>query len=102
MNAFDVLKQRQIDVKESELLEKKREQKRQEKAKMRRFFDDEAELGSDNEVNDECKAKRIDMDDEEENEEGLDAELEGFVDREPLQGDAEEIEAGNEAAHDAF
>ena len=51
---------------------------------MRRFFDDEAELGSDNEVNDECKAKQIDMDDEEENEEGLDAELEGFVDREPL------------------
>ena len=69
---------------------------------MRRFFEDEAELGSDNEDNDECKAKQINMNDEEENEDGQDEDLEGFVDRAPLEGDAEQIEAGNEAAHEAY
>ena len=47
-------------------LEKKREAKRREKAKMRRFLDDEAELGSDNEENDDGKAKSIDKNDIEE------------------------------------
>ena len=42
------------------------------------------------------------MNDEEENEDGLDADLEGFVDRAPLEGDAEEILAGNDAAHEAY
>ena len=61
------------------------------------FLDTEADLGSDNEGNDD-RVKAIDKDDEEEDEEGLDADLEGFVDRGPLAGDAEEIAAGNEAA----
>ena len=56
---------------------------------MRRFVDDEAELGSDNEENDE-RAKAIDKNDieEREDDEG-DHDLEGFVDRGPLEGDAE-------------
>jgi len=42
------------------------------------------------------------MNDEEENEDGQDDDLDGFVDKAPLEGDAEEIEAGNEAAHEAY
>ena len=56
---------------------------------MRRFVDDEAELGSDNEENDE-RAKAIDRNDIEEREDDEDdRDLEGFVDRGPLEGDAE-------------
>lgn len=63
--------------------------KRKEKAKLRRFVDDEAELGSDNEENDE-RAKAIDRNDIEEREDDEDdRDLEGFVDRGPLEGDAE-------------
>ena len=51
---------------------------------MRRFLDDEAELGSDNEEHDEGRAKSIDENDIEENEDGMDDDLDGFVDREPL------------------
>lgn len=58
------------------------------------FLDTEADLGSDNEANDD-KVKRIDKNDEEENEDGLDSDLEGFVDKGQLAGDDEEIEAGN-------
>lgn len=43
------------------------------------FFDDEAELGSDDENNDDIK-KQINKDDVEENEDGLDSDLDGFVD----------------------
>ena len=70
---------------------------------MRRFLDEEAELGSDNEEND-GKVKSIDMNDVEEQEkEGDDeSDLSGFVDREPLQGDAAEIAAGEDAAYEAF
>ncbi len=46
--------------------------------KLRQFFDEEAELGSDNEDNDDYM-KAIDSNDEEENEEGLDENLRGFV-----------------------
>jgi len=46
---------------------------------MRKFYDDEAELGSDNEENDDVR-KNIDRyGDEEENEDGLDDDLNGFV-----------------------
>ena len=83
-------------------LNKMRAAKRKEQAKLRRFVDDEAELGSDNEENDD-KAKSIDRNDIEEREDDdLDEDLEGFVDRGPLEGDDEEIEAGNEAAYAAF
>ena len=52
---------------------------------LRKFLDDEADLGSDNEDNDDIR-KDIDANDEEENEDGLDKDLEGFV-----AGDDEEI-----------
>ena len=46
--------------------------------KMKGFFDEEAELGSDDENNDDIK-KQINKKDIEENEEGLDDDLDGFV-----------------------
>lgn len=45
--------------------------------------------------------KRIDKDDVEEDEDGLDDSLDGFVEHGPA-GDDEEIEAGNQAARDLF
>ena len=53
---------------------------------MKRFYEDEAELGSDDEENDD-NIKNIDRNDEEENEEGMDSDLDGFVARD----DNEEI-----------
>ena len=64
-------------------------------------MDLEAELGSDNEENDD-RVKRINMDDLEEDEHGLDDSLDGFVDNEAPAGDAEEIKAADEAARDLF
>ena len=45
---------------------------------MRAFFDEEAELGSENEENDDIK-KNINKGDIEENEDGLDQDLQDFV-----------------------
>ena len=45
---------------------------------MKKFLDEEAELGSDDEEKDDIK-KLINKDDDEENEEGLDEDLDGFV-----------------------
>jgi hypothetical protein len=45
---------------------------------MRKFYDDEAEMGSDNSENDDVR-KNIKRDDEEENEDGLDEDLKDFV-----------------------
>jgi len=42
------------------------------------FFEEQADLGSDNEENDDVR-KNINLDDEEENEEGHDEDLDGFV-----------------------
>jgi hypothetical protein len=53
---------------------------------MRRLFDEEAELGSDDEDKDDIK-KDINRNDEEENDDDLDSDLEGFV----VRGDDEEI-----------
>jgi hypothetical protein len=52
---------------------------KEKKAKMRRFVDLEAELGSDDEEHDEAKAKSINSSDRDENEDGLDEDLKGFV-----------------------
>jgi len=49
--------------------------------KARGFFDEEAELGSDDEGNDDIR-KVINKNDLEENEDGLDSSLDGFVDKE--------------------
>jgi hypothetical protein len=59
---------------------------------LRKFLEEEAELGSDQEENDDVR-KAINHDDEEENEDGLDKDLEGFVVHE---GDEEEIGEENE------
>lgn len=64
-------------------------------------MDLEADLGSDNEENDD-RVKRINADDFEEDEAGLDDSLDGFVDHEAPAGDDQEIEAGNDAARDLF
>jgi hypothetical protein len=53
---------------------------------MKRFLEQEAELGSDDEENDD-NVRRIDKNDEEEDEDGLDSDLDGFV----VKGDDEEI-----------
>ena len=55
------------------------------------MLDDEAELGSDDEDNDHVQ-KQINKNDDEENEEGLDEDLNGFV----VQGNDEEINPDNE------
>ena len=65
------------------------------------FLDQEAELGSDNEENDD-KVKKINKDDAEEDENGLDDSLDGFVDNEAPAGDDEEIKAADQAARDLF
>ena len=58
---------------------------------MRQFLEVEADLGSDNEEND-GNIKKINKNDAEENEEGLDKDLEGFV------VDEKEVEQGDEDA----
>ena len=64
----------------------RKEKERQRKLKqIRRFVDEEAELGSDDEVNDDVR-KNINRDSDEENEDGLDSDLASFV-----AGDDEEI-----------
>ena len=64
-------------------------------------MDLEADLGSDNEENDD-RVKRINKDDFEENESGLDDSLDGFVDHGGPAGDEQEIEAADDAARDLF
>lgn len=78
---------------EQERLRKKKAAKAKSSAAAK-FMDLEADLGSDNEANDD-RIKKINKDDFEEDEEGLDDDLDGFVDNEAPAGDAEEIEAGD-------
>jgi len=66
---------------------------------MRQFFEEEAELGSDNEDNDDVR-KNIDrLGDDEENEEGQDDDLDGFV---VHPGDEEEIQDANEDLYEKY
>ena len=73
------------------------------KTQVAEFFEDQAELGSDNEDADDAK-RMIDRNDVEENEDGLDSDLDGFIDHtkdgrgEINLGDDEEIEDLEEAA----
>ena len=71
---------------------------RAKRQQLARFLEMEAELGSDNEENDDVKRK-INRDSEEEDEDGMDSDLEGLVDDAPL-GDDEEIEAANQAMYE--
>ncbi len=69
----------QLSAKERKALEQQRREKDRKKRELLRFLDEEAELGSDNEENDDVR-KNIDREgDDEENEEGLDDDLGGFV-----------------------
>lgn len=61
------------------------------------MFDEEAELGSDDEENDDIR-KDIDRNDEEENEDDLDDDLEGFV----VRGDDEEIDDPNQEMYEKY
>ena len=66
---------------------------RAKRAKLARFLEMEAELGSDNEENDDIR-KKINKESEEENEDGMDSDVSDLVDNAPL-GDDEEIEEAN-------
>ena len=68
------------------------------KAKLKKFLETEAELGSDNEEHDDVR-KRIRSDDDEEDSDSDDSDLSGLVDNAPL-GDDEEIEVANAAIRD--
>lgn len=61
------------------------------------FFDEEAELGSDDENKVDAR-KHIDKDDQEENEDGLDSDLDGFV----AKGDEVEVGDAEEGALNKF
>ena len=79
-------KSQETDVREKD--EKLKERRK----KMAALFDEEAELGSDNDENDDLK-KDINKDDADENEDGMDEDLDGFVvqgDDNQVIGDAEE------------
>ena len=52
--------------------------KKKQKAKLAKFFDEEAELGSENEENDD-RRRVINKGDKEENEEGMDEDLADFI-----------------------
>lgn len=67
-------------------------------AKLKKFLETEAELGSDNEEHDDVR-KRIRSDDDEEDSYSDDPDLSGLVDNAPL-GDDEEIEEANAAIRD--
>ena len=82
----------------AELMRKVAEKrKRKAKAKLAGFFDEEAELGSDDEENDDAK-KIIDKNAADENEDGLDSDLDGFV----VRGDDVEVGGADEAMHAKF
>jgi len=66
---------------------------------MKKFVDLEAELGSDDEDHDEGKAKSIHSSDRDENEEGLDEDLKGFV---VTGGQDEEIGEADEEMRQKF
>jgi hypothetical protein len=62
------------------MLEKKKKEKERKQREMRKYLEMEAELGSDNEENDDVAAKHINREgDEEEDEEGQDEDLKDFV-----------------------
>lgn len=79
------------------------------KSQLAGFFEDEAELGSDDEEHDDVDKKAINRQDIEENEEGLDSDLDGFIDHtkdgrgdQGAGGDDWEIEDLEEAARLKF
>lgn len=78
LGAESLLRRKEIQDKEKKIQAKKKMKKIRAAT---RFMDLEADLGSDNEDNDDV-VKRIDRNDAEENENDLDDSLDGFVDNE--------------------
>ena len=79
----------QMSAAERKELERKRRERQKREREMRKYLEAEAELGSDNEENDDV-AKAINRDgDEEEDEEGLDEDLKDFV---VYEGDEQEVD----------
>ena len=89
LGAESLLRRKEIQEKEQKILAKKKMKKMRAAT---RFMGLEADLGSDNEDNDDV-IKRIDRNDLEENENDLDNSLDSFVDNEAPEGDDEEIAA---------
>ena len=79
------------------MLKQRQNLKKKQLEKVAGFFDDEAELGSDDENKDDTK-KQINKNDIEENEEGLDSDLDGFVDNR----DEKEIGDPDDGAEEKF
>ena len=99
LGAASLLRRKEIELEQQQLARAAAKKKKAHSAAAR-YMDLEADLGSDNEENDD-RVKRIDKDDVEEDENGLDDSLDGFVEHGPA-GDDEEIAAGDEAARDLF
>ena len=98
LGAESLLRRKEIQDKEK----KNQARKKMKKARAAsRFMDLEADLGSDNEDNDDV-VKKIDRNDLEEDENDLDDSLDSFVDNEAPKGDDEEIAAAEQAARDLY
>ena len=88
-----------MSAQERKIIEKKRRDKERKQREMRKYLEMEAELGSDNEENDDA-ARAINRDgDAEENEEGLDEDLKDFV---VYAGDDQEIDDEASDLYDKF
>jgi hypothetical protein len=91
--------QSQMSSQERKLIEKKRREKERKQREMRKYLEMEAELGSDNEENDDV-ARAINREgDDEENEEGQDEDLKDFV---VYAGDDQEIDDESADLYDKF
>lgn len=81
--------------------EKVRKQKQKAtKARIAKFLEEEAELGSDNEEHDDVR-KKIRSDEDEDEGSNSDSDLSGFVDNAPL-GDEDEIAEANAALREKY
>ena len=98
LGAESLLRRKEIQDKEKKNQARKKMKKRKAAS---RFMDLEADLGSDNEDNDDV-VKKIDRNDLEEDENDLDDSLDSFVDNEAPKGDDEEIAAAEQAARDLY
>ena len=96
LGAGSLLRRKEAEEQQQARLRAAKKKKKQVSAAAR-FMDLEADLGSDNEENDD-RIKQINRGDLEEDENGMDDSLDGFVEHGALAGDNEEIEEGNEAA----
>lgn len=98
VNADDILEKRRMDAAEQIERKAKKNKERARRAKLAKFLEEEAELGSDNEEHDDVK-KRIKSDDDEIEESDPDSDISDLVNDAPL-GDQEEIAETNAAVRE--